>query len=73
MDEKNPEVRFGELLDITHNNKLFIWIFSSNNLNKLFYDFSFLELPWDDSVMHHEQQINKKGGISLSKVQSFIC
>ena len=31
--------------------------------------FSFLELPWDDSVMHHEQQINKKGGISLSKVQ----
>ena len=33
---------------------------------------SFLELPWDDSVMHHEQQINKKGGISLSKVQSII-
>jgi protein-tyrosine sulfotransferase len=30
---------------------------------------SFLELPWDDSVMHHEQQINKKGGISLSKVE----
>ena len=27
---------------------------------------SFLELPWDDSVLHHEQQINKKGGISLS-------
>ena len=32
---------------------------------------SFLELPWDDSVMHHEQQINKKGGISLSKVQPY--
>lgn len=30
---------------------------------------SFLELPWADSVMHHEQQINKKGGISLSKVE----
>ena len=35
----------------------------------LTFSFSFLELPWDDSVMHHEQQINKKGGISLSKVQ----
>merc|ERR1712126_324420 len=30
---------------------------------------SFLELPWDDAVLHHEQQINKKGGISLSKVE----
>merc|ERR1719481_1159239 len=29
----------------------------------------FLELPWTDSVLHHEQQINKKGGISLSKVE----
>ena len=30
---------------------------------------NFLELPWDDAVLHHEQQINKKGGISLSKVE----
>jgi len=30
---------------------------------------SFLELPWSDEVLHHEQQINKKGGISLSKVE----
>ena len=22
---------------------------------------SFLDLPWNDAVMHHEQQINKKG------------
>jgi len=29
----------------------------------------FLELPWDESVLHHEQQINKKGGVSLSKVE----
>ena len=40
----------------------------SNNYSNTGLDFSFLELPWDDSVMHHEQQINKKGGISLSKV-----
>eukprot|EP00090_Calanus_glacialis_P028383 TRINITY_DN4561_c0_g1_i1.p1 TRINITY_DN4561_c0_g1~~TRINITY_DN4561_c0_g1_i1.p1 ORF type:complete len:380 (-),score=107.11 TRINITY_DN4561_c0_g1_i1:494-1633(-) len=30
---------------------------------------NFLELPWDDAVLHHEQHINKKGGISLSKVE----
>jgi len=30
---------------------------------------SFLDLPWNDAVMHHEQQINKKGGVSLSKVE----
>jgi len=30
---------------------------------------NFLEVPWDDAVLHHEQQINKKGGISLSKVE----
>eukprot|EP00088_Acartia_fossae_P048322 TRINITY_DN5270_c0_g1_i4.p1 TRINITY_DN5270_c0_g1~~TRINITY_DN5270_c0_g1_i4.p1 ORF type:complete len:377 (-),score=68.73 TRINITY_DN5270_c0_g1_i4:216-1346(-) len=29
----------------------------------------FLNLPWDDAVLHHEQQINKKGGVSLSKVE----
>jgi len=29
----------------------------------------FLDLPWDDAVLHHEQQINKKGGVSLSKVE----
>lgn len=29
----------------------------------------FLELPWDENVLHHEQQINKKGGVSLSKVE----
>ena len=30
---------------------------------------SFLDLPWTEAVMHHEEQINKKGGISLSKVE----
>ena len=30
---------------------------------------NFLEIPWDDKVLHHEEQINKKGGISLSKVE----
>jgi len=30
---------------------------------------SFLELPWDDAVMHHEKHINEKGGVSLSKVE----
>jgi len=30
---------------------------------------AFLELPWTNSVLHHEQHINKKGGISLSKVE----
>ncbi|XP_076836408.1 tyrosylprotein sulfotransferase 1, like [Brachyhypopomus gauderio] len=29
----------------------------------------FLELPWDSSVLHHEQLIGKSGGISLSKVE----
>jgi protein-tyrosine sulfotransferase len=27
----------------------------------------FLEVPWNESVMHHEQEINKPGGVSLSK------
>ena len=31
---------------------------------------NFLEVPWNDAVLHHEEQINKKGGISLSKVES---
>ena len=30
---------------------------------------NFLEVPWSDSVLHHEKQINQKGGISLSKVE----
>lgn len=29
----------------------------------------FLELPWTEDVLHHEQQINKPHGISLSKVE----
>ncbi len=29
----------------------------------------FLELPWSENVMHHEEQINKPHGISLSKVE----
>ena len=28
---------------------------------------SFLDLPWDPAVLHHEELINKPGGISLSK------
>ena len=27
----------------------------------------FLGIPWDESVLHHEEYINKPGGISLSK------
>jgi len=30
---------------------------------------SFLDLPWTEAVMHHEEQINKPHGISLSKVE----
>ena len=26
----------------------------------------FLNLPWEDAVMHHEEQINKPGGVSFS-------
>jgi len=29
----------------------------------------FLDVPWDDVVLHHEQLINLPGGISLSKVE----
>ena len=29
----------------------------------------FLELDWTEDVMHHEKQINKEHGISLSKVE----
>merc|ERR1719346_106945 len=29
----------------------------------------FLDLPWTENVMHHEKQINKPHGISLSKVE----
>ncbi|KAM8835587.1 protein-tyrosine sulfotransferase 1-like isoform 1-T1 [Synchiropus picturatus] len=29
----------------------------------------FLELKWDESVLHHEQLIGKAGGVSLSKVE----
>ena len=25
----------------------------------------FLNLPWEDAVMHHEEQINKPGGVSF--------
>jgi protein-tyrosine sulfotransferase len=27
----------------------------------------FLDVSWNDSVLHHEQLVNKPGGISLSK------
>jgi len=30
---------------------------------------SFLDLEWTDDVLHHEQHINKPGGVSLSKVE----
>ncbi|XP_038059174.1 protein-tyrosine sulfotransferase 1-like [Patiria miniata] len=28
---------------------------------------TFLDIPWDDSVLHHEDTVGKPGGISLSK------
>ncbi|KAG7202057.1 hypothetical protein KM043_004735 [Ampulex compressa] len=30
---------------------------------------SFLDVPWNDSVMHHEEFIDKPGGVPLSKVE----
>ncbi|XP_063601273.1 protein-tyrosine sulfotransferase 1-like isoform X2 [Penaeus indicus] len=30
---------------------------------------TFLEVPWDDAVLHHEEFVNKPGGVSLSKVE----
>lgn len=27
----------------------------------------FLDVPWNESVLHHEELINKPGGVSLSK------
>ncbi|XP_035205445.1 protein-tyrosine sulfotransferase-like, partial [Stegodyphus dumicola] len=29
----------------------------------------FLEVPWNDSVLHHEQLVDKPGGISISKLE----
>lgn len=29
----------------------------------------FLEITWDNAVLHHEEHINKPGGVSLSKVE----
>jgi protein-tyrosine sulfotransferase len=29
----------------------------------------FLDIPWHDSVLHHDEMINKPGGVSLSKVE----
>ncbi|XP_046688251.1 LOW QUALITY PROTEIN: protein-tyrosine sulfotransferase 1-like, partial [Homalodisca vitripennis] len=29
----------------------------------------FLEVPWNEKVLHHESQINKSGGISLSRLE----
>uniref|UniRef100_A0A672IGD9 Protein-tyrosine sulfotransferase n=1 Tax=Salarias fasciatus TaxID=181472 RepID=A0A672IGD9_SALFA len=29
----------------------------------------FLDVPWDDAVLHHEELIGKAGGVSLSKVE----
>lgn len=28
---------------------------------------NFLDIPWNDSVLHHEEFINKPNGVSLSK------
>ena len=33
----------------------------------------FLEIPWADGVLHHEEYINKPGGISLSRYVLFFC
>jgi len=30
---------------------------------------TFLDVPWNDSVLHHEQLINQPGGVSLSMVE----
>lgn len=29
----------------------------------------FLDLPWNETVLHHEEMINKPGGVSLSKLE----
>lgn len=28
---------------------------------------AFLELPWDEAVLHHERYINQPNGVALSK------
>ena len=28
----------------------------------------FLNLPWEDAVLHHEQQINKPGGVRVFNI-----
>lgn len=33
---------------------------------------NFLDVPWNDSVLHHDKLINKPGGVSLSKFVLFI-
>ena len=30
----------------------------------------FLNLPWEDAVLHHEEQINKPGGVRFLKCQT---
>ncbi|XP_058128119.1 protein-tyrosine sulfotransferase [Anopheles ziemanni] len=30
---------------------------------------NFLDIPWNDSVLHHEEFINKENGVALSKVE----
>ena len=32
----------------------------------------FLNLPWEDAVLHHEEQINKPGGVRLLKCQTML-
>lgn len=31
---------------------------------------AFLELPWDEAVLHHERYINQPNGVALSKYAS---
>lgn len=32
----------------------------------------FLDVPWNDSVLHHEEFINKPNGVSLSKYVAIV-
>ena len=34
--------------------------------------FAFLDIPWNDIVLHHEELINKPGGISLSRFDARV-
>ncbi|XP_065143609.1 tyrosylprotein sulfotransferase 1, like [Paramisgurnus dabryanus] len=65
------EVMYDQCLAAAHGNCLPVHyeqlvLYPDKVMGKLL---QFLDLPWDSSVLHHEQLIGKAGGVSLSKVE----